>query len=108
MTTTKKQTALTLIPLEDRIVVRPIKEQETRSQSGLYLAPTQVEGSPQGIVLAVGEGKTELINGEYKIRPLKLEEGDRIAYPKTLGAIVDVEGQEVVVIKECDVLRVIE
>ena len=90
---------MNLQPLEDRIVVRPGESEETTA-SGIVLPDTAKEKPQKGTVLAVGEGAYE--DGER--RPLDVSEGDEVLYSKYGGTEIKVDGEDVLVLRESDVL----
>lgn len=91
-------------PLHDRVVIKRVEEEET-TESGLYIPDTAKEKPIQGDVVAVGDGKI-LDNGEK--RPMAVKEGDRVIFAKYAGTEVEVGGQEVLVMREDDIMGVIE
>src|SRR5690349_648327 len=88
-----------LQPLADRVAIRPLEETETM-RGGLYIPDTAKEKPMQGEVVAVGPGRVE--KGE-KI-PLELKVGDRVLYGKYSGTEVKIEDEEILIVKESDVL----
>src|SRR5256886_13752602 len=86
-------------PLADRVAIRPMEESETM-KGGLYIPDTAKEKPIQGEVIAVGTGRRE--KGE--VVPMELKVGDRVAYGKYSGTQVELEGEEVILIKESDVI----
>lgn len=95
---------MTIRPLHDRVVVRRI-EAETRSAGGIVIPDSATEKPDQGEVLAVGSG-TILDNGES--RPLDVRVGDRVLFGKYSGSEVKLHGEDLLVIKESEILAVIE
>ncbi len=93
-----------LKPLGDRVVVRVI-EQEERTRGGIVLPDTAKEKPQQGEVLAVGSGAV-LENGER--RPLEVKVGDRVIFSKYAGTEVKIEGEEVLILSERDILAAVE
>jgi chaperonin GroES len=91
-------------PLHDRVVVRRL-EQERASPGGIVIPDSVAEKPVQGAVVAVGKGKI-LTNG--KVQPCDVKVGDRILFGKYSGAEVKVAGEELVVMREEDVMAVIE
>ena len=89
-------------PLEDRVVVRPL-EDTAPMRGGLYVPDTAKEKPQQGEIIAVGPGRFE--KGERV--PMELEQGQKVLYGKYSGAEVMLDGEEVLIIKESDVLAVI-
>lgn len=92
---------MNLQPLEDRIVVLP-DEGETQLASGIYIPDTAKEKPQQGKVLAVGPGKFDE-DGEKRI-PLDVAEGDVVVFSKYGGTEISVDGQDVVILSQRDVL----
>jgi chaperonin GroES len=90
-----------LKPLGDRLIVKPIEEEETTA-SGIVLPETAKEKPQKGKVVAVGDGKWDE-DGEKRI-PLDVAEGDEVLYSKYGGTEVTVEGDELLVLRESDVL----
>ena len=90
-----------LKPLGDRLIVKPIEEEETTA-SGIVLPDTAKEKPQKGKVVAVGDGKWDE-DGDKRI-PLDVAEGDEVLYSKYGGTEVTVEGDEVLVLRESDVL----
>jgi chaperonin GroES len=86
-------------PLGDRILVRPIEVEEVTA-SGIVLPDTAKEKPQRGEVLAVGEGRWE----EGKRIPVDVSEGDEIVYSKYGGTEVKVEGEDLLILRESDVL----
>lgn len=94
-----------LKPLGDRLIVQASEEEETTA-SGIVLPDTAKEKPQKGKVLAVGEGKWDE-DGEKRI-PLDVSEGDEILYSKYGGTEITVEGDELLVLRESDVLAKVE
>jgi chaperonin GroES len=90
-----------LKPLGDRLIVKPIEEEETTA-SGIVLPDTAKEKPQKGKVVAVGDGRWDE-DGEKRI-PLDVAEGDEVLYSKYGGTEVTVEDEELLVLKESDVL----
>ena len=94
-----------LKPLRDRSLVRPVEEEETTA-SGIVLPDTAKEKPQKGEVLAVGDGRWDE-DGEKRI-PLDVSEGDTVLYSKYGGTEVKVEGDDLLVLREDDVLAVVQ
>ena len=93
-----------LKPLGDRLIVKPLDEEETTA-SGIVLPDTAKEKPQRGKVLAVGDGaKSE----EGKRIPLDVSEGDEVLYSKYGGTEVKVDGDDLLVLRESDVLAVVQ
>ncbi len=91
-------------PLHDRVLVRRLEEDE-RTAGGIIIPDTAKEKPMQGEVLAVGPGARD-DNG--KINPLDVKAGDRILFGKWSGTEVRIDGDELVIMKESDIMGVIE
>ena len=94
-----------LKPLGDRLIVKAIEEEET-TQSGIVLPDTAKEKPQKGKVLAVGDGKVSEETG--KRVPLDVSEGDEVLYSKYGGTEIKVEGEDLLVLRESDVLAKVE
>jgi chaperonin GroES len=90
-----------LKPLGDRLIVRAIEEEELTA-SGLVLPDTAKEKPQKGLVIAVGDGKFD-DDGAKRI-PLDVAEGDEVLYSKYGGTEIKVDGEELLVLRESDVL----
>ncbi|MGI5998397.1 MAG: co-chaperone GroES [Lutispora sp.] len=90
-------------PLGDRVVIKVLENEET-TKSGIVLPGTAKEKPMQGEVLAVGSG--ELVDGK-KI-PLELKVGDRVIYSKYAGTEVKIDGEEYLILRQNDVLAIVE
>ncbi|MBQ6972935.1 MAG: co-chaperone GroES [Synergistaceae bacterium] len=93
-----------LKPLGDRIVVK-VLEREEKTKSGLFLPDTAKEKPTEGEVIAVGTGKI-LDNGQKQ--PVEVKVGDRIIFSKYAGTEVKLDGEELVIFSERDVLAIVE
>ena len=91
-------------PLHDRVIVKRLEEDRT-SPGGIVIPDTAAEKPVQGKIVAVGKGK---ILGNGQVRPCDFKVGDRILFGKYSGAEVKFEGAELVVMREEDVMAVIE
>jgi len=91
-------------PLHDRVVIKRMEEERT-SPGGIVIPDTAAEKPVKGEVIAVGKGKI-LENGD--IRPLDLKQGDKVLFGKYSGTEVKVEGEDFLVMREDDVMAVIE
>jgi chaperonin GroES len=94
-----------LKPLGDRLIVKAVEEDETTA-SGILLPDTAKEKPQKGKVVAVGDGKWD-DEGEKRI-PLDVSEGDEILYSKYGGTEIKVEGEDLLVLRESDVLAKLE
>ena len=93
-----------LRPLQDRILVKRVKEEE-KTKGGIIIPDTAKEKPAEGKVTAVGNGK---LDDDGKRVPLEIKKGDRILFGKYSGTEVNVEGEEYLIMREDDVLGVIE
>jgi len=91
-------------PLHDRILVKRLEKEKT-SKGGIIIPDTAKEKPIEGKVIAVGKGKI-LDNGE--IRPLDIKEGDRVLFGKYAGTEVKITGEEYLIMREDDVVGIIE
>jgi chaperonin GroES len=94
-----------LKPLGDRLIVQALEEEET-TQSGIVLPDTAKEKPQKGKVLAVGDGKLSEETG--KRVPLDVSEGDEVLYSKYGGTEIKVDGEDLLVLRESDVLAKVE
>lgn len=93
-----------LRPLQDRILVKRVKEEE-KTKGGIIIPDTAKEKPAEGKVTAVGNGK---LDDDGKRVPLEIKKGDLILFGKYSGTEVNVEGEEYLIMREDDVLGVIE
>jgi len=100
MAKTATKTKAKLVPLADRVVITPLKQEEVTA-SGLVIPDTAKEKPQQGEVVAVGPGRLDE-NG--KRIPMDIQVGDRILYAKYTGTEVKLDGEEYIVLNEKDVL----
>ena len=90
-------------PLHDRVVVKRL-EIETKSPGGILIPDNVAEKPMQGEVIAVGTGK---ITDSGKVRPVQVKVGQRILFGKYSGTEVELEGEDIVVMREDDVLAIL-
>ena len=95
---------MNLKPLGDRIVVKLVKQEE-KTKGGIVLPDTAKEKPQEGEVVAVGSGKV-LENGQKL--PLEVKVGDKIIFSKYAGTEVKIEGEELIIFSERDVLAVVQ
>jgi chaperonin GroES len=95
---------MNLKPLQDRILVQRVEEEKT-TKGGIIIPDTAKEKPAEGKVIAVGSGK---IGDDGKRIALEVKEGDRILFGKYAGTEVKIEGEEYLIMREDDVLGVIE
>ena len=91
-------------PLGDRVLVEPIKEDEVK-KGGIIIPDTAKEKPQEGKVIAVGKGK---VTEEGKVIPLDVKVGDRVLFGKYSGSEVKIEGEEHLIMREEDILGIIE
>jgi len=91
-------------PLHDRVIIRRLEE-ERKSPGGIVIPDTAAEKPIQGRVIAVGKGKI-LDSGE--VRPMDVKVGDRVLFGKYSGTEVKIAGEELLVLREEDLMGVIE
>ena len=93
-----------LVPLEDRVVVKLV-EREDKTSSGIVLPDTAQEKPMEGEIIAVGEGAR---NEDGKLFPLDVRPGDRVLFGKWSGTEVRVDGEDLLIMKESDIMGIIE
>jgi chaperonin GroES len=91
-------------PLHDRVLVEPL-EAEEKTAGGIIIPDTAKEKPMEGKIVAVGKGSK---NDEGKVTPLDVKKGDRILYGKWSGTEVKVDGSDYLIMKESDVMGVVE
>ncbi|MEC9488589.1 MAG: co-chaperone GroES [Halanaerobium sp.] len=91
-------------PLGDRVVIKPI-EREEKTESGIVLPDTAKEKPQEGEVLAIGDGR--LLDNGQKV-DLQVKEGDRVIYAKYAGTEVKINGQELLIVSEKDILAIVK
>jgi chaperonin GroES len=101
----EKKTTSTIRPLGDRVVVK-VLEQEERTASGILVPDTAKEKPQRGRVLAVGNGA--YVESSTERRPLDLAPGDTIIFSKYSGTEVKVDGEELLILGEHDILAVVD
>jgi chaperonin GroES len=91
-------------PLNDRVLVKRLEEMQV-TKGGIYIPDTAKEKPVEGKVIAVGPGK---VNDQGNRVPLNLKEGDRILFGRYAGSEIKVEGEDYLMMREDDILAVIE
>jgi len=91
-------------PLHDRVIVKRLEEAEARSAGGIIIPDAAKEKPQEGKVVAVGSGKRE----DGKIIPLDVKAGDRILFGKYSGSEIKLDGEEHLILREEDILAVVE
>jgi chaperonin GroES len=91
-------------PLQDRIIVKRVQEEE-KTKGGIIIPDTAKEKPIEGKVIAAGNGK---VLEDGKVRPLDVKAGDRVLFSKYAGTEIKIEGEEHLIMREEDILGVIE
>ena len=91
-------------PLQDRVIVRRLEEEE-KTEGGIIIPDTAKEKPMEGKVVAVGKGK---VSEAGKVVPLDVKKGDRILFSKYAGTEIKVEGEEHLIMREDDILGIVE
>jgi chaperonin GroES len=99
---TKSASGVKVAPLADRVVIKPMEEAE-QMRGGLYIPDTAKEKPQQGEIIAVGPGRFE----KDKRVPMEVKVGDKVLYGKYSGTEVTVDGEQVLILRESDVLAVV-
>ncbi len=95
---------MNLRPLQDRIIVKRLEE-ETKTAGGIFIPETAKEKPQKGEVIAVGNGKkTE----DGKVIPIDVKAGDKVLFGKYAGTEIKIEGQEYLIMREDDILGIME
>jgi chaperonin GroES len=92
-------------PLHDRLIIKRLEDQEQRSSGGIIIPDTAKEKPQEGKVIAIGNGKR---NEEGKRLPLDVKVGDRILFGKYSGSDIKIDGEEHLILREEDVLAVLD
>ncbi|MEK9719842.1 MAG: co-chaperone GroES [Quisquiliibacterium sp.] len=93
-----------LRPLHDRVIVKRL-DSERKTSSGIVIPDNAAEKPDQGEILAVGTGK---VGDDGKVRPLGVKVGDKVLFGKYSGQSVKVDGEEMLVMREEDIMAVVE
>ncbi len=91
-------------PLQDRVIVKRLEEEE-KTASGIIIPDTAKEKPQRGEIVAVGPGKK---NEDGKLQPLDVKAGDKVLFSKYAGTEIKVEGEELLIMREDDIMAVIE
>ena len=91
-------------PLHDRILVKRL-ESEAKTKGGIIIPDTAKEKPQEALVVAVGPGK---VNEDGKVTPLDVKKGDKVLFGKYSGSEITLDGEEHLIIREDDVLAVLE
>ena len=95
---------MNLRPLQDRIIVKRVEE-ETVTAGGIFIPETAKEKPMQGVIIAVGKGK---VGEDGKVRPLDVKAGDKVLFGKYAGTEIKLDGQDFMIMREDDILGVLE
>ncbi|KCZ46114.1 MULTISPECIES: co-chaperone GroES [unclassified Hyphomonas] len=93
-----------LRPLHDRVVVRRVKEEE-KTKGGIIIPDTAKEKPQEGEVVAVGKGA---VGDDGKVIALDVKKGDRVLFGKWSGTEVKIDGEDLLIMKESDIMGVLE
>src|SRR5215212_8017352 len=96
------KSAVKVNPLADRVVIKPLEESE-QMRGGLYIPDTAKEKPQQGEVVATGPGRFE----KDKRVPMDVKVGDKVLYGKYSGTEVTIDGEQLLILKESDVLAIV-
>jgi len=91
-------------PLQDRVIVKRIEEEE-KTKGGIIIPDTAKEKPQEGKVIAVGKGK---VSDEGKLTPLDVKVGDKILFGKYSGTEIKLNGEEHLIMREDDILGIVE
>ena len=100
----KEKDNMNLRPLQDRILVKRVEE-ETKTAGGLFIPETAKEKPQRGEIVAAGNGKK---TDEGKVLPLDVKVGDKVLFGKYSGNEIKVDGEEYLIMREDDILAVVE
>jgi chaperonin GroES len=98
----KTASAQKVAPLADRVVVKALEETE-QMRGGLYIPDTAKEKPQQGEVIAVGPGRTE----DGKRVPMEVKAGDKVLYGKYSGTEVTIDNEQLLILRESDILAIV-
>jgi chaperonin GroES len=97
--------AIKIRPLQDRVIVKRLEEETEKTKGGIIIPDTAKEKPQQGKIIAAGKGK---VNDDGKLTPLDVKVGDRILFGKYSGSEIKLDGEEHLIMREEDILGVIE
>ena len=92
-------------PLQDRVLVKRLEDEVEKTKGGIIIPDTAKEKPQQGKIIAAGKGK---VNDDGKVTPLDVKVGDRILFGKYSGSEIKLDGEEHLIMREEDILGVIE
>jgi chaperonin GroES len=96
--------AMRVRPLHDRVIVKRVEDQEQRSTGGIIIPDTAKEKPQEGLVVAVGPGRRE----DGKVVAPDVKKGDRVLFGKYTGNEIKLDGEEHLILREEDILGVVE
>ncbi|MBW2030701.1 MAG: co-chaperone GroES [Deltaproteobacteria bacterium] len=91
-------------PLHDRVIVKRVEE-EAKTKGGIIIPDTAKEKPIEGKVIAVGGGK---VTEDGKKQPLEVKKGDRVLFGKYAGTDIKIEGEELLIMREDDIIAIVE
>lgn len=94
----------TVRPLGDRVLVKPLDQDETKTKGGIIIPDSAKEKPMEGEVVAIGTGKRDETG---KVHPLEVKKGDKVLYSKYGGTEVNIDGQKCLIMREDDILGII-
>jgi chaperonin GroES len=97
-------TATKLRPLGDRVVIQPTPREEM-TKSGIVLPDTAKEQPQEGEIIAVGPGR---LNDDGERKPMDVQRGDKVLYAKYAGTEFKIEGEELLIVSQKDILAIVE
>jgi len=92
-------------PLQDRVIVKRLEDEVEKTKGGIIIPDTAKEKPQQGKIIAVGKGK---LNDEGKLTPVDVKVGDTILFGKYSGSEIKINGEEHLIMREEDILGVVE
>ena len=92
-------------PLADRVLIKRLEEETEKTKGGLYIPDSAKEKPQQGKVMAVGKGR---VSEDGKVTPLDVKTGDKVLFGKYPGSEIKVDGEELLIMREEDILGVVE
>jgi len=92
-------------PLQDRVLIKRLEENIEKTKSGLYIPDSAKEKPQSGKVMAAGKGK---VGDDGKVTPLDVKVGDKVLFGKYSGSEIKVDGEELLIMREEDILGVLE
>ena len=92
-------------PLQDRVLIKRLEDETEKTKGGLYIPDSAKEKPQQGKVMAVGKGR---VSEDGKVIPLDVKAGDKILFGKYSGSEIKVDGEELLIMREEDILGVVE